>query len=154
MRRHTLPEPDYDENADGEMLARTLNLLLPIRRQRLSRSERQQREAEKALRALDAKTTEAEQQLRQKQHDYQQRRDAFATENCGKHQAKYRLERAIEQEQQAAGRVDAVRQTLQQLAQQRAAQAEQVALAQQETRQRQRDVEKLDYLLQQKEVFG
>lgn len=50
--------------------------------------------------------------------------------------------------------MDAVRQTLQQLAQQRAAQAEQVALAQQETRQRQRDVEKLDYLLQQKEVFG
>lgn len=65
MRRHTLPEPDYDENADGEMLARTLNLLLPIRRQRLSRSERQQREAENALRALDVKTTEAEQQLLQ-----------------------------------------------------------------------------------------
>lgn len=153
MRRHQLPEPDLEVSTDGETLARTLNLLLPIRRQRLSRSERQQRDAENALRSLEMKALETEQDLAQKQADYQQLRDTFAANNCGKHQAKYRLERAIEQEQQAAGRVEAVRQTLNQLAQQQTAQRERVETAQQETRQRLRDVEKLEYLLQQKEVF-
>lgn len=152
MRRHSQPEPEEEVDASAAELQRTLNLLLPIRRQRLNRSERQQREQEQALQAVKDKTTLTEQHLAERQGDYQQIRSTFMHNNGGVQQAKFRLERALQAEQQAADKVDNERLNLHQLAEQQQHQQVQVEHARQATRQRQREVEKLEYLLQ--EAFG
>ncbi|MFU9136288.1 type III secretion protein [Erwinia tasmaniensis] len=149
MHRRANPEPELTADPSAVELQRTLNLLLPIRRQRLSRSERQQREQERALRSLVEKKAEADERLAGRRQDYQQVRRAFDGQNCGVRQEKFRLERAIQQEQQAADRVDKEQMKLHQLAQQHGEQQVKVEQAQQETRRRLREVEKLEYLLQQ-----
>lgn len=154
MRRHSPPEPEAEIDAAAAELHRTLNLLLPIRRQRLSRSERQQRIQEQALHAVEDETRQTEQRLTEKRSDYQQIRATFMQNNGGVQQQKFLLERALQAEQQAAERVDNERLNLHQLAQQKVEQQQRVAQAQQETRLRQRDVEKLEYLLEQNEVTG
>lgn len=154
MRRHSLPEPEAEIDAAAAELQRTLNLLLPVRRQRLSRSERQQRAQEQALQSLVDETRQTEQRLTEKRSVYQQIRTAFMQKNGGIQQEKFLLERALQAEQQAAGLVDNERLTLHQLAQQQVEQQQRVEQARQETRLRQRDVEKLEYLLQQNEVTG
>ncbi|WP_067705456.1 hypothetical protein [Erwinia sp. ErVv1] len=149
MRRHANPEPELTTDPSAVELQHTLNLLLPIRRQRLSRSERQQREQERALRTLIDKKAEADERLAGRQQDYQQVRRAFDGQNCGVRQEKFRLERALQQEQQAAERVGRERMNIDQLAQQHGEQQVKVEQAQQETRRRLREAEKLEYLLQQ-----
>lgn len=154
MRRHSPPEPEAEVDAAAAELHRTLNLLLPIRRQRLSRSERQQRAEEQALQAVIEETHQTEQRLAEKRGAYQQIRATFMQNNGGVQQQKFLLERALQSEQQAAEQVDNERLSLHQLAQQQIEQQQRVEQAQQETRLRQRDVEKLEYLLEQNEVTG
>lgn len=154
MRRHSMPEPEAETDASAAELQRTLQLLLPIRRQRLSRSERQQREQEQALRAVVDKTVHTERKLDEKKGEYQQIRAGFMQQNAGVQQAKFRLERALQSEQQAAEEVDRQRLSLHELAEQQQQQQQRVEQAQRETRLRLRDVEKLEYLLQQNEVLG
>lgn len=149
MRRHANPEPEPVVDTVAVELQRTLNMLLPIRRQRLNRSERQQREHEQRLTQLETQTDRAGERLNEYQQGYQQLRAGFAAQNCGVHQAIYLLEHALEQEQQALKKVHGERLTLEELAQARLVQQQHVEAARQETRQRQRDVEKLEFLLQQ-----
>jgi len=149
MRRHANPEPEPAADPASQELKRTLNLLLPIRRQRLNRSERQQREQEQALRQLEQQTDEGLVQLSAQQQGYQQLKTAFARDNCGVRQASYRLERAVQKEQRALKDVQQQQLRLHALKQDHLEQQTRVEEAQQETRQRQREVEKLSYLLQQ-----
>lgn len=154
MRRHSPPEPEAEIDAAAAELHRTLHLLLPIRRQRLSRSERQQRAQEQALQAVLEETCQTERRLTEKREAYQQLRATFMQTNGGVQQQKFLLERALQAEQQAAELVDSERLNLHQLAQQKVEQQQRVEQAQQETRLRQREVEKLEYLLEQSEVTG
>lgn len=149
MRRYANPEPEPVADAAAAELRRTLDLLLPIRRQRLNRSERQQREREQALRQLAEKTTRADEHLDESRQDYRELKAGFAQQNCGVRQASYLLERALEQEQQALKKVHSSRLELQALHQAQLAQQQCVEEARQETRLRQREVEKLEFLLQQ-----
>ncbi|WP_034913231.1 MULTISPECIES: hypothetical protein [Erwinia] len=153
MRRHANPEPEIEADAAAIELQKTLNMLLPIRRQRLNRSERQQREQERALQQVIDKTAEGEVRLTQRQQDYQQIRQGFDGKNRGISQAKFRLDRALESEHQALERVDNERLGLHQLAVEQRERQSKVEQAQQETRLRMREMEKLEYLLQQ-EVLG
>lgn len=149
MRRYANPEPEPVADPAAAELRRTLDLLLPIRRQRLNRSERQQREREQALRQLAEKTTRADERLDESRQGYRELKAGFAQQNCGVRQASYLLERALEQEQQALKKVHSGRLALQALHQARLAQQQCVEEARQETRLRQREVEKLEFLLQQ-----
>ena len=149
MRRYANPEPEPVADAAAEELRRTLNLLLPIRRQRLNRSEREQREREQALRQLEEQTERAGEQLNERRLGYRQLRAGFTQQNCGVRQASYLLERALEQEQQALKKVHSGELKMQELHQAQLARQHRVAEARQQTRLRQREVEKLEFLLQQ-----
>jgi len=149
MRRLANPEPEPAVDATAQELRRTLDLLLPIRRQRLNRSERQLREQEQALRQLEEQRARADEQLHERQQRYQQLKAGFAQQNCGVRQASYLLERALEQEQQALKNVHGGRLTLQEIDRAQLERQQHVEEARQETRQRQREVEKLEFLLQQ-----
>lgn len=148
MRRYNNVESDIEEESPTAELERTLNILLPIRRQRLSRSERLQREQERALRQVQEQEEQAEVTLVEEQQRYREIRDSFDDNNLGQ-QRTYQLERAIQHEQQASDRVGEQRNHLLHLGIEEEAQQQRVVEAQQETRLRQRDVEKLEYLLEQ-----
>lgn len=149
MRRRINVEADIAETSAAEELQKTFALLLPIRRQRLNRSERQQREQEQALRRADQQCDTAQQQLGVCQQHYQQLRDSFANGMRKQEQ----LQQGLAHERQAGDAVQGKKRELAHCQQQQTAQQQRLERAQQETRSRQRDVEKLEYLMQESEAL-
>lgn len=153
MRRHPLPDNDIIPDDSGAELQRAFALLLPIRRQRLRRSERLQREAEQALRETERRSAEAQEQLEAAQQHYQQLRDSFAEHHQAGLQKQERLVEGLTHERQASDAVSGQRNQLQQCRTQQVTQQEQVQHAQQQTQARLRDVEKLEYLMEHSEAL-
>lgn len=149
QRINAIEEPAAEDAAAG--LREAFALLLPIRRQRLRRSERQQRQHEQQLARLRAEEQAANQQLAQQQSDYQTLRAGFDDAYLG-HQPLSELQRGLQQEDQAAEAVQRQRQIIRENAAQCAIQSEQLAEARRETQQRQRELEKLEMLMQENEV--
>lgn len=149
QRINAIEEPAAEDAAAG--LREAFALLLPIRRQRLRRSERQQRQHEQQLARLQAEEQAANQQLAQQQSDYQTLRAGFDAAYLG-HQPLSQLQRGLQQEDRAAEAVQRQRQVIRENAAQRAIQSEQLTEARRETRQRQRELEKLEMLMQENEV--
>ncbi|MEQ9860204.1 type III secretion protein [Pectobacterium cacticida] len=124
-----------------------LNLLMPIRRQRLSRSERHQRQEERQL----IRTAE---QQRRHQHQVDAlrqasltQRDQFVRDTQGRRQTLENLKKRLAAEQRLLGEIAAEAQQVQATQQQHHDRQRQVDLAQKATRQCQKAVEKLEYLL-------
>lgn len=153
MRRHPLPDDDIIATDTGADLQQAFALLLPIRRQRLRRSERQQREAEQALRETEQQISENEQQLEAAQQHYQQLRANFAGQHQAGLQKQERLQQGLAQERQASDEVSGQRNQLSQRRTQQVNQQQQVQHAQQQTQARLRDVEKLEYLIEHSEAL-
>ena len=149
MRHRINIEADIAETSDAEALQQAFALLLPIRRQRLNRSERQQREQEQALRDADEQCDAAQQQLGVRQQHYRQLRDSFANGMRKQEQ----LQQGLDHERQAGDAVQGQKRELAHCQQQQTAQQQRLEQAQQETRARQRDVEKLEYLMQESEAL-
>ncbi|URQ61340.1 hypothetical protein LQ939_02970 [Pantoea alhagi] len=149
QRINPIEEPAPEDPAAS--LRDTFALLLPIRRQRLRRSEREQRQHEQQLEHLRAEARRADEQLTQRQSDYQRLRAGFDTAYLG-HQPFSRLQRGLQQEERAAGAVQRQRQAVCESAAQCAAQSEKLAAARSETQLRQRELEKLEMLMQENEV--
>jgi len=153
MRRHPPPDNDIIEPDTAAGLQQAFSLLLPIRRQRLRRSERLQREAEQALRDAERHTGEAEVLLEQAQARYRTLRDSFAQKHQAGVQKQERLVEGLAHERQASDAVFGQRNQLQQCRTQQVEQLHQVQHAQQQTQARLRDVEKLEYLMEHSEAL-
>ncbi|MFX0568475.1 type III secretion protein [Kosakonia cowanii] len=153
MRRHPLPDNDIITDDGSAELQQAFSLLLPIRRQRLRRCERLQRQAEQALRETQRQSAEAEQQLAAAQQHYQQLRESFAEHHQSGLQKQERLVEGLTEERQASDAVSGQRNQLQQCRTQQATQQQQVQHAQQQTQARLRDVEKLEYLMEHSEAL-
>lgn len=149
QRINPIEEPATEDPAAG--LRAAFALLLPIRRQRLRRSERQQRQHEQQLERLRAEEKAASQQLTQRQSDYQTLRAGFDAAYLG-HQPLSQLQRGLQKEGKAAEAVQHQRLAVRDSAAQCAMQSEQLAAARMETQQRQRELEKLEMLMQENEV--
>ncbi|AUX92200.1 type III secretion protein [Mixta gaviniae] len=146
-RKINLPDELPAEEGDANLRA-AFALLLPIRRQRLRRSERQQRQHEQQLTQLQSAQRDAEQQLTQRRAAYQTLRDGFDETHLGR-QPLTDLQRGLQQEQRAAEALQRQRQALSDCVTQCDAQSEQLAAARAETRLRQRELEKLEMLMQE-----
>lgn len=153
MRRHPLPDNDIIAPDASDTLAQAFALLLPIRRQRLRRSERLQREAEQALRETERHTAQTEQQLDEAQQAYQALREGFAEHHQAGVQKQEHLMEGLAHERQANDAVSGQRNQLQQYRHQHVTQQQQMQHAQQQTRARQREVEKLEYLIEHSEAL-
>lgn len=153
MRRHPLPDHDITTEESSTELQQAFSLLLPIRRQRLRRSERLQRQAEQALCETQRQSAETEQQLEVAQQHYQQLRDSFAGHHQSGLQKQERLIGGLIRERQASDAVSGQRNQLQQCRAQQVMQQQQVQHAQQQTQARLRDVEKLEYLMAHSEAL-
>lgn len=147
MRRHINIESDIAETSATAELQKTFALLLPIRRQRLSRSERLQREQERVLREADQRIVSAQQQLEVRQNEYQQVRANF---RAGRQQQS-KLVRRLDNEREAGEAVQGQSHQLDTSVQYKAEQQQRLAEAQQETLLRQRELEKLEYLISENE---
>ena len=151
MRRHIDAETPAEVDAQAVELHKVLQVLLPIRQQRLRRSERQQRQQAQHLQQCQQAQQIGEQQLADHALRYQATSAAFLPQHQGQQTALQALKSAIEDEQQQ--RDDMLRQQ-QQVETLAAASRQQQARSEAAVRhvQRcQRDVEKIEYLLQHSE---
>lgn len=121
-----------------------LALLLPIRRQRLARAERLQRQEERELARREEDAAQAQRQLAALRADYQRQRERLP---CGQPQTLETLQRRLERERHLRRRLhaqitaaDAARRRIEEQRRQCDAAREAVRLAH-------RAVEKLEYLL-------
>ncbi|AMG56676.1 hypothetical protein [Pantoea vagans] len=138
-----LIEEDELEQQDSplESLQQALNVLIPIRRQRLSRAQRQQRQQQTLLAEAEAQQQAEEKQLVQDQQHYQVQRERLQY-----HSSREKLTRHVNNALSALQTVDQQKKQCQQ-AQYRCQQAA-YALEQatEWAREQQKAVEKLDYL--------
>lgn len=148
MRRKINLPDELPAGESGENLREAFALLLPIRRQRLRRSERQQRQHEQRLAQLQSAQRDAERQLTQRRAAYQTLRDGFDGAHLG-HQPLTELQRGLQQEQRAADAMQRQRQILSDCAVQCDTQSARLAAARAETQQRQGELEKLEMLMQE-----
>lgn len=136
----------HNTERDAE-LQTVLNLLMPIRRQRLSRSERQQRQEEQQLLRIAEQQRHHQQQVEALQQASQTQRDQFARETQGQCQTLENLKTRLAAEQRLLGEIATETQQVQATQQQHHDQQRQVDHARDATRQCQKAVEKLEYLL-------
>ncbi|KML67151.1 hypothetical protein [Pectobacterium peruviense] len=136
----------HNTERDAELQS-VLNLLMPIRRQRLSRSERQQRQEEQQLIRIAEQQRHHQQQVEALQQASHTQRDAFARETQGQRQTLEHLKKHLAAEQRLLGEIATEAQQVQATQQQHDDQQRQVDDARNATRQCQKAVEKLEYLL-------
>lgn len=147
MRRHINTESDIEVTSEAEELQKTFALLLPIRRQRLSRSERIQRQEERALHEAGEKTEEAHGLLKESQQQYREVRDGFDGKHTGQQLKQEKLMQGLEEERAAGEHVVGQQRQLVECQNAQQQQQHRVSEAQQDTRARQRDLEKLEFLM-------
>ncbi|MDY4313614.1 type III secretion protein [Pectobacterium actinidiae] len=136
----------HNTERDAE-LQTVLNLLMPIRRQRLSRSERQQRQEEQQLIRIAEQQRHHQQQVDMLRQASQTQRDQFTQETQGRPQTLENLKKRLTAEQRLLSEIATETQQVQATQQQHHNQQCQVDRARDATRQCQKAVEKLDYLL-------
>nr|WP_113865250.1 type III secretion protein [Brenneria salicis]NMN91786.1 hypothetical protein [Brenneria salicis ATCC 15712 = DSM 30166]RBP65853.1 hypothetical protein DES54_104118 [Brenneria salicis ATCC 15712 = DSM 30166]RLM31884.1 type III secretion protein [Brenneria salicis ATCC 15712 = DSM 30166] len=136
----------HDQTEPNELQA-TLNLLLPIRRQRLSRSERQQHQEEQMLIRIEEQHQAHQQQLATLRQDCRQQRSAFIQQVQGRQQSLDDLKKQLADEQRLLQAIGAEIQQCETSQQQHQNQQNQVETARQTTHQCQKAVEKLEFLL-------
>lgn len=136
----------HNTERDAE-LQTVLNLLMPIRRQRLSRSERQQRQEEQQLIRIAEQQRRHQQQVEALRQASQTQRDQFARDTQGQCQTLENLKKNLAAEQRLLGEIATETQQVQATQQQHRDQQRQVYHARDATRQCQKAVEKLEYLL-------
>lgn len=152
MRRHVDAETPPEDDAQAIELQKILKVLLPIRKQRLSRSERQQRQQEQQLLLSQQALSKGEQKLADDQQRYQMTTAAFLPAHQGKDISLIALNGAIDDEKQQ--RNDMLHQQQQVEILDSATQKEQLRSeeALRNVQRCQRDVEKIEYLLQNSEI--
>ncbi|ORM69896.1 hypothetical protein HA48_18525 [Pantoea wallisii] len=153
MRRHVDAETPADTDAQAVELQKILQVLLPIRKQRLSRSERQQRQQEQKLQLCQQAQRMGEQQLADHSRRYQTTSAAFLPQHQGKQTPLHALNAAIEDEQQKRDDMQQQQQQVERLASASLQQQAHSEAALCHVRRCQRDVEKIEYLLQNSEVI-
>lgn len=148
MRQYRNIEHELQLDDGTQALGQALALMLPIRRQRLQRSERRQRREEQQLSAYRRQLQLTQSQLAASQQDYQQQREQFDRRYLGRQSLEHLLH-GLEGERSAAAAVEAGQQKL--LANQRCSEDQQQKLQvlRDETRRCQRELEKLECLLRQ-----
>lgn len=149
MRRHIDAETPAEPDLQAEELHRILKVLLPIRKQRLSRSERMQRAEAAKLAVCHQALSAGELQLTEQQQHYSTASQLVNAQHVGQTEALSKLREALNDEQTRRGAVQHQQGQLLHLDADRQLQQQHNESAQRDVLLRQREVEKVEYLLQQ-----
>lgn len=134
-------------DSDAQTLQAALNVLMPIRRQRLIRSERQLRQAENTLKSINARLQQHQTQLQTLRRAGRQQRDALNEKLKGRDQGLDDLKSQLDAERRALHQIELESQRGHEQRQQQHQQQQQVGQARQLVNQNQKAVEKLACLL-------
>lgn len=147
MRRtRFMPEEPEAEDQGLAELGRTLALLKPIRRQRLSRAERELRQEQERLAALTEQLAQGRDTFARQQQENRQQRAAMLAEHQLEAKPLAQVQAWIASEQALIGALARHRQRLNELTQEHGHQHLRIDSARQSVIRSQREVEKLDYL--------
>lgn len=149
MRRHIDAETPLSPDPQRVALEQVLNTLLPIRRRRLRHCEREQRQHEQQLQRCRVAVEDGHQRLEEKKIGYLQLRNDFVPQHAGVTQPLNDLRETLDVEKTTrAGVIQQIQHThqLQEEVQQQQARLNDAQLAVQRC---QRDIEKMEYLLNQ-----
>jgi hypothetical protein len=138
-------EPEAEDPALAE-LGRTLDILKPIRRQRLSRAERELRQEQEQLAALAERLDQGRTALQHQQQQSRQRRADLLDEHRAEAKPLAKVQDWIASEHAMIGALAYRQAQLDELAQDHGRQEQRIDSARQNVIQSQRAVEKLDYL--------
>lgn len=149
MRRHIDAETPLSPDPQWVALEQVLNTLLPIRRRRLRHCEREQRQHEQQLQRYHDDAEQSNQALAEKKIGYLQLRNDFVPQHAGITQPLNDLRETLDVEKSSrAGVIQQIQQT-HQLHEKVQQQQERVTAAQLAVQRCQRDIEKMEYLLNQ-----
>lgn len=149
MRRHIDAETPLSPDPQRVALEQVLTTLLPIRRRRLRQREREQRQHEQQLKRCREAVERGNDLLEEKKIGYLQLRNDFVPQHAGVIQPLNDLRETLDAEKNnRAGVIQQIQQThrLQEEAEQ---QEERLTAAQLAVQRCQRDIEKMEYLLNQ-----
>lgn len=149
MRRYSEAEAPLSPDPQQVALEQVLTLLLPIRRRRLRRCESEQRQNEQQLRRCQQAVEQGEQQLAEQKIGYLQLRNNFVPQHAGITKPLNDLRETLDVEKSSrAGVIQQIQHThqLQEEVQQQQAR---LTAAQSAVQRCQRDIEKMEYLLNQ-----
>lgn len=121
------------------------NLLLPIRRQRLQRTERQLKYYQQQINEMEKDKQQQQQRVQQQQQRYQQLQAELACQHQAAEQLNVELERAARHWQCLQQKWQQLQQTVEQLTGTRQSEQQYLELR----RKQQKAIEKLEYLQQQ-----
>jgi uncharacterized coiled-coil protein SlyX len=138
-------EPEAEDPALAD-LGRTLALLKPIRRQRLSRAERDLRQEQEQLAALAERLDQGRNAFQHQQRENRQRRADLLDEHRAEAKPLAKVQDWIASEHAMIGALANRQERLNELAQDHGRQEQRIDTARQTVIQSQRAVEKLDYL--------
>lgn len=130
------------QNSELESLQQALNVLMPIRRQRLSRAQRQQHQQQALLAKAEAQQQAEEEQLLKEQQHYHLQRDRLQQQQSSREKLTRHVNNALSA-LQAVGQQQKHCQQAEQSCQQAAYALEQAKVW---TREQQKALEKLEYL--------
>ncbi|AIR65718.1 hypothetical protein [Cedecea neteri] len=149
MRRYSEAETPLSPDPQQVALEQMLTLLLPIRRRRLRRCESEHRQHEQQLRRCQQAVEQGEQQLAEQKIGYLQLRNDFVPQHAGVMQPLNDLRETLDVEKSSrAGVIQQIQHT-HQLQEEVQQQQERLTAAQSAVQRCQRDIEKMEYLLNQ-----
>jgi len=146
--------PDYDDDipADTPLLS-TVNLLLPLRERKLFRLTRVLREEKQTLKALEQDLNAGEKRLARFRLTYKDALDDFNKHHTGVILLHEKLHQALEEERGARTRLLKQEEDNQGLTERIVKQRDVISEAQENIETCQREIEKLEYILEQKELM-
>ncbi len=142
-----MPLNDDEFSPHEDSLQQALRILIPIRRQRLTRAQRHQRQLQAQLQLAEERQQIHQQQLAQQRQHYQQQRDGFRQG----YTSPETLTRQLNAELHALQATERQQQQYQHAQQQCEQAGHAVAKAAQQLHAQQKALEKLEYLSEQRE---
>ena len=142
-----------DEIIEPDPLREAIELLLPLRERKLSRLKRKLAEEKETLKQLQASLKKGEGMLILFRQKYQQCLDDFTHHHTGVVLLHEKLHQTLEKEQVTRGRLLQQDEANQQLIDQITQQTQRIEEAEQAVKNGQREIEKLEYILEEKEML-
>jgi len=142
-----------DEIIEPDPLREAIELLLPLRERKLSRLKRKLAEEKETLKQLQASLKKGEGMLILFRQKYQQCLDDFTHYHTGVVLLHEKLHQTLEKEQVTRGRLLQQDEANQQLIDQITQQTERIEEAEHAVKNGQREIEKLEYILEEKEML-
>jgi len=142
-----------DEHTEPDPLLEAIHFLIPLRERKLSRLKRQLSEEKQKLKTLEAELKKGQGMLILFRQKYQQCLDDFTQHHTGVVLLHEKLHQTLEKEHVTRGRLLQQEEANHQLTEQIIEQTQRIEEAERAVKNGQREIDKLEYILEEKEML-